>query len=108
MRKPIGIAFLIALALGTAFFLPRYGEYRIKFQDWYEKMRLPYKIARLVAEPPDATLFIPIEGVRLRFEVVLVTWGGACARLWVLQQDRVAVRVVLGIIQVCFVVFLDR
>jgi len=47
----------------------------IQLADYFDTLALPYRVARLTAEPPTTELPLPVSGIRLR--EVADTWGEA-------------------------------
>jgi murein DD-endopeptidase MepM/ murein hydrolase activator NlpD len=74
MKKLLVLLF-ISLCLACVYFIPRYEVYKGRFIIIIDEIMLPYRIAKLSAEPADSSLFMPVVGAHVRD--VTDTWGGA-------------------------------
>jgi peptidoglycan LD-endopeptidase LytH len=63
------------LAISLALFIAQWPLIRTEFASIIDDLLLPYRIAALAAEPADAILLIPIEGVEKN--EIADTWGNA-------------------------------
>jgi peptidoglycan LD-endopeptidase LytH len=71
-RLIIGLSILALIAVLGTYLGARY-QITSRITSSIEKLAIPYRMVRLAAQPPDSTILMPVEGVRV--EQVADTWG---------------------------------